>query len=34
MNPISKEQLGNFPLAFTHATLIQAALSIRREKVL
>lgn len=28
MDPDSKEQLGNFPQAFTHATLIQAALSL------
>jgi GH15 family glucan-1,4-alpha-glucosidase len=28
MDPDSKEHLGNFPQAFTHATLIQAALSL------
>jgi GH15 family glucan-1,4-alpha-glucosidase len=28
MDPLSKESLGNFPQAFTHATLIQAALSL------
>jgi GH15 family glucan-1,4-alpha-glucosidase len=28
MDPSSKEHLGNFPQAFTHATLIQAALSL------
>ncbi len=31
MDPVSKEHLGNFPQAFTHATLIQAALSLGRE---
>jgi GH15 family glucan-1,4-alpha-glucosidase len=30
IDPVSKEQLGNFPQAFTHATLIQAALSLSR----
>ena len=29
MDPVSKEHLGNFPQAFTHATLIQAALALR-----
>lgn len=28
-DPASGEQLGNFPQAFTHATLVQAALAIR-----
>jgi GH15 family glucan-1,4-alpha-glucosidase len=28
-DPISGEQLGNYPQAFTHATLVQAALAIR-----
>jgi GH15 family glucan-1,4-alpha-glucosidase len=31
MDPISKESLGNFPQAFTHATLIQAALSLTHD---
>lgn len=29
MDPVSKEYLGNYPQAFTHATLIQAALALR-----
>ena len=28
-DPASREQLGNYPQAFTHATLVQAALAIR-----
>ncbi len=28
-DPTSGEQLGNYPQAFTHATLVQAALAIR-----
>jgi GH15 family glucan-1,4-alpha-glucosidase len=28
-DPTSREQLGNYPQAFTHATLVQAALAIR-----
>ena len=32
IDPVSKGHLGNFPLAFTHAALIQAALSLRRKK--
>ena len=29
LDPVTKEQLGNFPQAFTHATLVQAALALR-----
>ncbi len=29
MDPLSKQHLGNFPQAFTHATLIQAGLALR-----
>jgi GH15 family glucan-1,4-alpha-glucosidase len=29
IDPASKQQLGNFPQAFTHATLVQAALALR-----
>ena len=29
LNAVTNEQLGNFPQAFTHATLVQAALALR-----
>jgi GH15 family glucan-1,4-alpha-glucosidase len=29
LDPVTGEQLGNFPQAFTHATVVQAGLALR-----